>query len=1434
MATDRESARQHAEWLSLIEASGPFLSIPVLMESFPQGLDRKEDESEVRQRLRLAYEEWADNQAGTRPDPAIHTQWLRFVLEEVLEMRPDVILEGQQIAPNLRYESREHGETVRPQLVIRSPYEQQNRLLIQLYPYRQKLDKVLPEQRWKASPATRMMELLRASGVRLGLITNGEHWMLIDAPPNETTGYYSWYSTLWLEEPLTLRAFRSLLGMERFFNVPQEETLEALLEQSATRQQEVTDQLGDQVRRAVETLVRTLDRLDKDSQHALLRSIAEKELYEAALTVMMRLVFLLSAEERDMLLLGDPLYDQNYAVSTMHKQLREQADQQGEEVLGLRYDAWSRLLATFRIVYGGVDYHDLHLPAYGGHLFDPDRFPFLEGRQPGTSWREQPAFPLRIDNRTVMHLLEALQYLQVKLPGGGAEPRRLSFRGLDIEQIGHVYEGLLDHTARRAGTTILGLVGKSDTEPEATLDELEVHARKGDEALLTFLQEVTGRQPASLRKQLDRRLEKQDERSRLMAACENRQDIFERVLPFAGLLRKDTFGNFLIVTPDSVYVTHGQDRRSTGTHYTPRSLTEPIVQHTLDPLVYIGPAEGLPEQEWKLRSAAEILDLKICDMAMGSGAFLVQSCRYLSEKLVQAWENAEQEFPQSDSSSSENPPGSDQPSNVETPLVGVLRGDPTNEGATLPNVGLRTNSKPRITPTGQLSQGRPSEELLPIDRDERLALARRLVSERCLYGVDKNPMAAEMAKLSLWLITLAKNRPFTFLDHALRCGDSLLGADERQLYNGSLDAKSGEIEQISQIRFAMQYVLPTVIHKRRQIATLADRDIHDIETKERLLKEADQALEIVKLGGDLLIGIALSEPKRRANLISTTGMNYAVLAKAYDEALHQPQTEQAWLAKLDGFAKMRAEVDELLKGRKPFHWPLEFPEVFIDKGDASGFSAIMSNPPFQGGLKITGALSTEYRDYLVEYLANDTRGSADLCAYFFLRATGLVRKEGMSAMLATNTIAQGNTREVGLDRIIASGWTIPRAIPSRKWPGEASLEVACVWLRYGQWNGQFVLNDVAVKGITAFLTIPGKATGNPYRLKSNENKSFQGSVVLGMGFVLEPNEAQALIAKASRNKDVIFPYLNAEDLNSQPNQSPSRWIINFHNWHLEIAETYRDCIEIVREKVMPQREAASKFARKEWWLHHRDRSELYSAIADMKRVLVIPLHSKYMICTWEPSNIVYSHGLCVIATESDADFALIQCTFHDNWARANGSTLETRMRYTPSDCFETFPFPTDTTNLDDIGERYYTYRQSIMLARQEGLTKTYNRFHDPDEHAPDIVRLRELHREMDEAVARAYRWDDLRLEHGFLATKQGVRYTISEAARREVLDRLLLLNHQRHEEEVQAGLWATKGASKGKKGKKGGTRQKSSQANKNKAPESIPVEQVSAQQETLF
>ena len=127
------------------------------------------------------------------------------------------------------------------------------------------------------------------------------------------------------------------------------------------------------------------------------------------------------------------------------------------------------------------------------------------------------------------------------------------------------------------------------------------------------------------------------------------------------------------------------------------------------------------------------------------------------------------------------------------------------------------------------------------------------------------------------------------------------------------------------------------------------------------------------------------------------------------------------------------------------------------------------------------------------------------------------------------------------------------------------------------------------------------------------------------------------------------------------------------------------------------------------------------------------------------------------------------------WAREFSGTLGATLQYAPTDSLETFPFPAKISGLKDIGERYHTHRQSIMLARQEGLTKTYNRFHDSQEYDRDLITLRELHKEMDEAVAKAYGWDDLMLEHGFHETKQGLRYTISEEARREVLGRLLKL-----------------------------------------------------------
>jgi hypothetical protein len=627
-----------------------------------------------------------------------------------------------------------------------------------------------------------------------------------------------------------------------------------------------------------------------------------------------------------------------------------------------------------------------------------------------------------------------------------------------------------------------------------------------------------------------------------------------------------------------------------------------------------------------------------------------------------------------------------------------------------------------------------------------------------------------------------------------------------------------------------------VIELRREIASLPVLTREDQNRKVYLLAQANARSFDLRRGCDLLVGSYFNDwsEKEREGLRKT-------LLTTFRDGADIP----------DGMGKALPDFEKL----RSFHWELEFPEVFLPSPQPSpsgrgskeskgskvtprpegegtgvrvGFDAIVGNPPFMGGQKITGALGTAYRDFLVQWIANDKRGSADLCAYFFLRAKQLLNSNAGFGLIATNTIAQGDTREVGLDQLIDDGGVITRAVPSTKWSGIANLEVAYVWLRQGNWLGEFVLDDKIVDGITAFLTNPGKSVGKPHKLVANQSKSFQGSIVLGMGFVMTPEEAQALIEKDAKNKDVLFPYLNGEDLNSRPDQSPSRWVINFKDYPLDAehddlkkpkgrpyASDYPDCLEIVRQKFKPERDKNNRKERREKWWHLAEKTPaLYDAIAKMERVLVVPRVSKLLILSFAPAKQVFSEQLVVFPINYNDIFALLNSSLHSLWAWQFCSTMrDAGIRYSLTDGFETFPFPTSTANLEEIGDRYYNHRQNIMQTRQEGLTKTYNRFHNPDETAADIQQLRELHIEMDNAVAAAYDWQDLLpspsgrgaggegLSHGFHQTKQGLRFTISETARREVLDRLLELNHQRYAEEIAQGLH-DKGKKKGKSGGK--------------------------------
>ena len=331
----------HAEWLSLVETSGPFLTVPALKRALPDGLEA----TTIMPDLRVAYTEW-------RSDPGLQRRWVRWVIDELLGLR-EAVAEATDADPS--HHVAEQAVTLRPSYVVRDQSQDGNPVVLLVHSYEQgtALSRPLPGERWAASPIDRAAELARATGVPLALVTDGASWTLVWAREGESTGICAWRGELWLEEPITLRAFVTLLGARRFFALPVQDGLAALLAESAGKQQEVADQLGAQVRRAVELLITTLDYEDRERHGELLADLDDAEVYRGAVTVMMRLVFLFVAEERRLLPIDDSLYAETLAASTLRAQLQEHADREGEDPLERSTAAWHRILALFRAVHGG-------------------------------------------------------------------------------------------------------------------------------------------------------------------------------------------------------------------------------------------------------------------------------------------------------------------------------------------------------------------------------------------------------------------------------------------------------------------------------------------------------------------------------------------------------------------------------------------------------------------------------------------------------------------------------------------------------------------------------------------------------------------------------------------------------------------------------------------------------------------------------------------------------------------------------------------------------------------------------------------------------------------------------------------------------------------------------------------------------------------------
>lgn len=1310
MARGNPELRAHHEWLGYVQPVGLVVSAPALAAA----------QAHVNRNVLDGHRRFLEHVAevpvggdGRREAAVVD---LPALLCDLFGWRGDDLAGGPgapPLPPSLEVVLPEYGETLRPTYAVAEPEPADParpwQILVQVVDSGTELDRPAHAggHAWDASPQARFERLLRETQVPIGLLSNGTHLRLVYAPRGESSGHLTFPVQAMAEVAgrAIFSALLMLLGADRLFTLPRAQRLPAILELSRKYQNDVSTALSGQVLAALYELLRGFQAADDRRHGALLGSVVANDpnhVYAGLLTVLLRSVFILYAEDRG-LLSDDDVYVRHYSLTGLFERLREDEGRY-PDTIDQRFGAWAQLLALFRLVHDGGRHGAMRIPPRHGYLFDPDRYPFLEGR-PKDDRRvmNTRVEPPMVPDGTVLRVLRNLLVL---------DGERISYRALDVEQIGSVYETMMGFDLRAAtGRSIAVRPAKSGGAPVAV--DLDALLRETPDARGKWLRERT-----------DQKL------SGAALAALKRASSPEDVVAALGrkVAREATPG---IVPLGAMVLQPSDERRRSGSHYTPRSLTEPIVRETLRPVLEaLGPRPA-PEQ---------ILELKVCDPAMGSGAFLVEACRQLGDALVSAWH----------------------------------------------------------------AHGRVPA--IPPDEDE-LLFAMRMVAQRCLYGVDRNPMAADLAKLSLWLVTLAREHSFTFLDHALRHGDSLVGLSRRQI-EGLHWSPSPQLDLAERL-------VRERVERARALRDGIERAGEDTpeQALRQMLDDADGALDDVRRMGDVVVGAFFEGAKPRER-------------KQKREEV--AELVRAWLSGASGDHALRGRSVELREREvpiEPFHWELEFPEVFTRANP--GFDVFVGNPPFAGKNTLLNSNPEGYLDWLKE-THTESHGNADLVAHFFRRAFNLLRKDGCFGLIATNTIGQGDTRSTGLRWICARGGTIYNARSRYKWPGTAAVVVSVIHAIKGLSSAPFLLDGQMVSTITAYLFHRG-GHDNPLPMQANAGKSFIGTYILGMGFTFDDTDKKGvatpiarmreLLRSNPRNAERIFPYIGGEELTGSPTQDYHRYVIGFGDMDEDTARQWPDLMSIVETRVRPDRLKDKRASyRKYWWQHAEKRGELYRTIAGMNRILALSRVGQQGAIAFLPTDYIFSEGVVIFAFDDYAPFAILQSRIHEVWARFFSSSMKDDLRYTPSDCFETFPFPREfgsNSALEAAGKAYYEFRADLMVRNNEGLTATYNRFHDPDERSPDILKLRELHAAMDRAVLDAYGWTDLQPTCEFLLDyeedededgarrrrKKPWRYRWPDDLRDEVLARLLELNRVRAEEERLSGAAAEAGKRRGRKRK---------------------------------
>lgn len=399
--------------------------------------------------------------------------------------------------------------------------------------------------------------------------------------------------------------------------------------------------------------------------------------------------------------------------------------------------------------------------------------------------------------------------------------------------------------------------------------------------------------------------------------------------------------------------------------------------------------------------------------------------------------------------------------------------------------------------------------------------------------------------------------------------------------------------------------------------------------------------------------------------------------------------------------------------------------------------AIIGNPPFVAVKNKRLELGDAYVERL--FTAYPTHRDTDLCSPWFTIAHSRLKEEGRAGLVATNSICQGKNRRAALDPIASNGGYITNAVSSQPWSGDANVFVSIVnWSKMKPRS--CVLDGLEVDSINSSLK-DKVDTSKAARLKANRDFSFLGVQPNSKNFYVSPETGAEWIAKAPIHQEVIRPFVTADDLTDRPHGECRRWIIDFADRTIEEIEQYFLAFEQAKRLVKPERACnREKVLREKWWRFKRTNEDMRRAMALVPSCFCFPCHSKWVIPLRIEPGCLPGNSTTVIASNDDYLFALLTSSAHRIWVDAKKSTIKGDTRYTPTSCFETFPFPQLVTAQQTEAIRQAMaglndYRNGWMVEKQSGITDLYNRYYDEP-----ASKLSQLHRALDAQVLKAYGW----------------------------------------------------------------------------------------------